>query len=171
MAVAAPTVATAVAEIGVLLGCAAMFVPIGWGVVCTLDGDWPDAVGDIRFGNQLHEDLRVFYEPMTIECYDISNLGGSLIVGSRVVFFRGLPHKRSYRQYKVRSTKGQDDFASMYEVLSRRMKKGKEDNDLPDLVVIDGGKGQLNVARAVANGPPKRPFSARCKYSFPQELL
>jgi excinuclease ABC subunit C len=97
----------------------------------------------------LKERLRLKNEPMTIECYDISNLGGSLIVGSRVVFHRGLPHKRSYRHYKVRSTKGQDDFASMYEVLSRRMKKGRDESDLPDLVVIDGGKGQLNVARAV----------------------
>jgi excinuclease ABC subunit C len=75
-------------------------------------------------------------------------LGGMLIVGSGVSFLRALPHKSGYRHYKVKTTKGQDDFASMYEVLSRRLKRGVAENDLPDLIVIDGGKGQLNAARA-----------------------
>jgi excinuclease ABC subunit C len=98
---------------------------------------------------QLRDRLRLVNIPMTIECYDISNLGGTMIVGSRVVFHRALPHKGGYRHYRVKTTKSQDDFASLYEVLTRRVKKGLLENDLPDLMVIDGGKGQLNVARAV----------------------
>ncbi|MEL6185868.1 MAG: excinuclease ABC subunit UvrC [Myxococcota bacterium] len=87
--------------------------------------------------------------PVRIECYDISNLGAHLIVGAQVVFEKAAPAKNRYRKYRVKSTTGQDDFASMYEVLSRRFKRGLEERDLPDLVVIDGGKGQLEVARAV----------------------
>lgn len=95
----------------------------------------------------LKQRLRLRNHPLNIECYDISNLGGQLIVGSRVVFHRALPHKAGYRHYRVKSTKGQDDFASLYEVLTRRL-RGLADGDLPDLIVIDGGKGQLNVAKA-----------------------
>lgn len=87
--------------------------------------------------------------PVRMECYDISNLGAHLIVGAQVVFERAAPAKSRYRKYRVKASGGQDDFASMYEVLSRRFKRGLEEGDLPDLVVIDGGKGQLEVARAV----------------------
>jgi excinuclease ABC subunit C len=97
----------------------------------------------------LKEGLGLVNIPMTIECYDISNLQGTMIVGSRVVFHRALPLKARYRHYRVKTTAGQDDFASLYEVLTRRLKKGMAEDDLPDLIVIDGGKGQLNVARAV----------------------
>ncbi len=97
----------------------------------------------------LQKRLRLRKLPHRIECYDISNLGNQRIVGSKVVFERGAPDKKSYRRYQVRSTEGQDDFASMYEVLSRRFRRGLVENDLPDLVVIDGGKGQLGVAKAV----------------------
>jgi len=93
--------------------------------------------------------LRLTRLPLRIECYDISNQGGHSIVGSQVVFERGMPAKDRYRRYHVKTTSGQDDFASMYEVLSRRFRRGVAEKDLPDLVVIDGGKGQLNVARAV----------------------
>jgi excinuclease ABC subunit C len=96
----------------------------------------------------LKDKLRLRRVPEKIECYDISNMGGMLIVGSQVSFVRALPNKAGYRQYKVKSTKGQDDFASMYEVLSRRLRRAVAENDLPDLLVIDGGKGQLNAARA-----------------------
>ena len=97
----------------------------------------------------LRRKLRLYNLPTRIECFDISNLGDQRIVGSKVVFERGTPAKKDYRRYQVRSTPGQDDFASMYEVLSRRFRRGLAENDLPDLVVIDGGKGQLGVARAV----------------------
>ena len=97
----------------------------------------------------LRRKLRLRNSPQRIECFDISNLGDQRIVGSKVVFERGTPAKKLYRRYQVRSTPGQDDFASMYEVLSRRFRRGLAEGDLPDLVIIDGGKGQLGVARAV----------------------
>ncbi len=99
--------------------------------------------------DNLRRKLRLRNLPQTIECFDISNLGDQRIVGSKVLFERGTPAKKGYRRYQIRSTPGQDDFASMYEVLSRRFRRGLVENDLPDLVIIDGGKGQLGVAKAV----------------------
>lgn len=97
----------------------------------------------------LRETLRLKKLPLRIECFDISNFGSNAIVASQVTFERGMPAKSRYRRYKIKTTAGQDDFASMYEVLSRRLRRGLAEDDLPDLIVVDGGKGQLNVARAV----------------------
>lgn len=94
--------------------------------------------------------------PRVIECYDISHVQGSDPVASMVVFEDGEPAKSRYRTYRIKRAQGGDDFASMYEVLSRRFRRGKEatgDADpwkLPDLLVVDGGKGQLGVALAAA---------------------
>src|SRR5713226_6662011 len=90
--------------------------------------------------------LHLRNSPKRIECYDISNLQGSMVVASQVTFDEGEPQKALYRRYRIRTVQGQDDFASMYEVLRRRLKRAVEDNEFPDLWVIDGGKGQLNVA-------------------------
>jgi excinuclease ABC subunit C len=87
--------------------------------------------------------------PRRIECYDNSHLQGTLAVGSRVTFTDGEPDKKLYRHYKIRTAAGDDDFRMMQEVLTRRLSRGREEGDLPDLIVIDGGKGQLGVARAV----------------------
>ena len=87
--------------------------------------------------------------PKRMECYDISNLQGTMVVGSQVTFDEGEPRKDLYRRYRIRSFEGQDDFASMYEVLKRRLERAVHENEFPDLWVIDGGKGQLNVAVAV----------------------
>ncbi|HEX3408849.1 MAG TPA: excinuclease ABC subunit UvrC, partial [Candidatus Binataceae bacterium] len=84
--------------------------------------------------------------PKRIECYDISNLQGSMVVGSQATFDEGVPQKALYRRYRIRTVEGQDDFASLYEVLSRRLKRARVEKEFPDLWVIDGGKGQLNVA-------------------------
>jgi excinuclease ABC subunit C len=84
-----------------------------------------------------------------MECYDISNLQGTMVVGSQVTFDEGEPRKDLYRRYRIRSFEGQDDFASMYEVLKRRITRAVAENEFPDLWVIDGGKGQLNVALEV----------------------
>ena len=96
------------------------------------------------------EDLRAKLHlrntPKRIECYDISNLQGTMVVGSQATFDEGEPQKALYRRYRIRTVEGQDDFASMYEVLSRRLKRAIAENEFPDLWVIDGGKGQLNVA-------------------------
>src|SRR5437764_13361940 len=77
-----------------------------------------------------------------------TNFQGQLTVGSQVVFTDGEPDKSGYRLFKVRGEAAGDDFASMYQVLTRRLKRGIEEKNLPDLLVVDGGKGQLNVARA-----------------------
>lgn len=98
---------------------------------------------------RLQKRLRLRKMPRRIECYDNSHLQGTLAVGSRVTFTDGEPDRKLYRHYKIRTASGDDDFQMMFEVLTRRLTRGKAENDLPDLIVIDGGKGQLNVARAV----------------------
>ncbi len=90
--------------------------------------------------------LQLKNTPKRMECYDISNLQGTLVVGSQVTFDEGEPRKDLYRRYRIRSFEGQDDFASMYEVLKRRLERAVREKEYPDLWVIDGGKGQLNVA-------------------------
>ncbi|MEE8106813.1 MAG: excinuclease ABC subunit UvrC [Planctomycetota bacterium] len=88
--------------------------------------------------------------PQRIECYDISTTQGAETVGSRVVFQDALPDKDSYRRFKIRSVSGQDDFAAMREILARRFRK---DDERPDLVVVDGGPGQLGEAmKSVPDG-------------------
>jgi excinuclease ABC subunit C len=81
-----------------------------------------------------------------IDCFDISNFQGSNVVASRVRFRSGHADKAGYRRFKVRGVEGQDDFASMKEVVGRSLKRGMADNDLPDLIVIDGGMAQLASA-------------------------
>lgn len=85
--------------------------------------------------------------PETIECFDISNIQGNFAVASMVRFRIGQPDKDRYRRYKIKTVSGPDDYASMHEVISRRLKRAGEDGwELPDLILIDGGKGQLNAA-------------------------
>ncbi len=108
----------------------------------------------------LAQKLRLEVFPQSIECVDISHLGGRLTVASVVCFKEGEPHKSSYRRYKVLSLKDEpDDYAAMAEVVSRRL---GGDRPPPDLMVLDGGKGQLNVGLAVLEGldPLKRPALA-----------
>ncbi len=94
--------------------------------------------------------LKLSTLPRRIEGYDISNFQGRQIVGSRVVFVDAQPSKSDYRHYKIRTRDGQDDFGSMREVLLRRFRRVADgDDDAPDLVVVDGGKGQLGQALAV----------------------
>ncbi len=97
---------------------------------------------------RLERKLGLSRPPRIIECYDISNFQGTESVGSGVCFVDGRPDKSRYRRYRIRQVEGQDDFAMLYEVLTRRLRKGKATGELPDLLVIDGGKGQLNVALA-----------------------
>ena len=94
----------------------------------------------------LQEKLSLTKLPQRIECYDISNIGGKYAVGSMVVFQNGEPDTSSYRRFRIKTVSESDDYAMMYEVLSRRFTRGE---NLPDLVVVDGGKGQLNVALSV----------------------
>ncbi|MFP4081861.1 MAG: excinuclease ABC subunit UvrC [Candidatus Aminicenantes bacterium] len=86
--------------------------------------------------------------PHRIEGFDISNLGGKESVGSLVVFQNGLPQKKDYRKYKIKTVRGPDDVASLKEVISRRYTRLLEEKKtLPDLIFVDGGKGQLNAAQ------------------------
>jgi len=88
-------------------------------------------------------------EPMRMECFDISHNQGSETVASMVVFEGGLPKKSDYRRFKIRSAEGKpDDFLSMREVTERRYAKLAED-EMPDLIITDGGKGQMEVVREV----------------------
>ena len=98
---------------------------------------------------QLQRTLKLPRLPERIECFDVSTTQGDKPVASMVCFIGGAPDKSRYRHYAIRAVAGQDDFAMMHEVLMRRFRRGVEENDLPDLVMIDGGKGQLNVATAV----------------------
>ena len=114
-----------------------------------------DALGEIQAALGMSE------PPNRIECYDISNTQGTASVGSMVVFEQGIPNKKLYRRFNIRTVTGPDDFASMREVLSRRFSNYFSENEakdapgykpdlafslLPDLLIVDGGKGQLRQA-------------------------
>jgi excinuclease ABC subunit C len=98
---------------------------------------------------EMRERFSLAKVPARIEGFDISNLGGGMAVGSMVVFEQGEPARARYRRYRIKGVEGIDDYAMTYEVLLRRLSRGKEEGDLPDLILIDGGKGQLNVALEV----------------------
>ena len=98
----------------------------------------------------LQRDLRLKTLPRKIECFDISNLQGTDSVASMVVFVDGKPKKSLYRKFIIKTVDGPDDFSSMREVIERRYKKLKEENEpLPDLIMVDGGKGQLSSAVSI----------------------
>ncbi|HJX07128.1 MAG TPA: excinuclease ABC subunit UvrC, partial [Actinomycetota bacterium] len=110
---------------------------------------------------ELSEQLGLDQAPLRIECYDISNLGATDKVGSMVVFEDGLPKRQDYRKFRITGVEGQDDFASMHEMLRRRFMRLREEQDQPPgersrrfsyppaLIVVDGGRGQLAQASAV----------------------
>lgn len=100
-----------------------------------------------RIMAQMKKDLRLSSEPRHIECFDNSNIQGSNPVAACVVFRDGKPSKKEYRHYNIKTVEGPDDFASMEEVVYRRYKRLlEEEASLPQLIVIDGGKGQLSSA-------------------------
>ncbi|MFZ7101311.1 MAG: excinuclease ABC subunit UvrC [Peptococcaceae bacterium] len=106
---------------------------------------------------ELQAELKLLKPPLRIECYDISNTQGTESVASMVVFEGGRSKKDQYRRFKIKTVEGPNDFASMYEVITRRFRNAREEkiepgktskfSVLPDLVIIDGGKGQLQAAR------------------------
>nr|WP_299340242.1 excinuclease ABC subunit UvrC [Allomuricauda sp.] len=100
-----------------------------------------------RIMAQMKADLRLSEEPAHIECFDNSNIQGSNPVAACVVFRNGKPFKKDYRHFNIKTVEGPDDFASMEEVVFRRYRRLlDEDESLPQLIVIDGGKGQLSSA-------------------------
>jgi excinuclease ABC subunit C len=101
-----------------------------------------------RVLEQLQSDLRLKEKPRHIECFDNSNIQGTNPVAACVVFRNAKPSKKEYRHFNIKTVEGPDDFASMEEVVFRRYKRLKEEEqDFPQLIVIDGGKGQLSSAR------------------------
>jgi excinuclease ABC subunit C len=114
---------------------------------------------------QLRQELKLPQTPHRIECYDISNIQGTNSVGSMVVFIGGEPSPRQYRRFRIKTVEGPNDFASLQEVVGRRIKRGLEERreirearlqvkdakfaDFPDLMIIDGGKGQLSAVKEV----------------------
>jgi excinuclease ABC subunit C len=112
---------------------------------------------------ELQNALALKMPPNRIECYDISNTQGTAAVASMVVFEQGVPNKKHYRHFDIKTVDGPDDFASMEEVLNRRFRRWQSAHDmdtpgkkpdpsfsmLPDLVIVDGGKGQLGRAMKV----------------------
>jgi excinuclease ABC subunit C len=95
------------------------------------------------------ENLHLSTLPRRIEAFDISNIQGVYAVGSMVSFEDGKAAKERYRHFRIKSVEGSDDYGMMYEVLLRRYTRALQENDLPDLVLLDGGKGQLHVAQEV----------------------
>lgn len=114
---------------------------------------------------QLRKELDLSQTPHRIECYDISNIQGTNSVGSMVVFLGGEPSPAQYRRFKIKTVEGPNDFASLQEVVSRRIRRGLEERiairearlqvkdakfaDFPDLMIIDGGKGQLSAVKEI----------------------
>lgn len=100
-----------------------------------------------RLMAQMKSDLRLSVEPRHIECFDNSNIQGTNPVAACVVFKDGKPSKKDYRHFNIKTVEGPDDFASMEEVVYRRYKRLLDEGEkLPDLIIIDGGKGQLSSA-------------------------
>ena len=120
---------------------------------------------------ELQELLKLARPPQRIEGFDISNLGNRFAVGSMVVMEDGEPTKSEYRRFKIRTVDRQNDFAMMKEVLNRRLCRAIEENSFPDLMLIDGGKGQLGAACEVLNRLdlshlPVIGIAKRCEFLF-----
>ncbi len=103
-----------------------------------------------RILNTMQKDLKMKEKPMHIECFDNSNIQGNFPVAACVVFKNAKPSKKDYRHFNVKTVVGPDDFASMEEIIERRYSRLlREDQSLPNLVIIDGGKGQLGAAMKI----------------------
>lgn len=96
---------------------------------------------------ELQKELQLDKPPFCIECFDVSHLNQTEPVASMVRFINGVPSKNDYRKFKIKTAVGGDDYGSLHEVLTRRLTRLKEENEpMPDLIVVDGGKGQVNTA-------------------------
>jgi excinuclease ABC subunit C len=104
----------------------------------------------MRLLKEIQTDLKLEHPPVRIECFDNSNISGTDAVAGCVVFVEGKPAKKEYRKYNIKTVEGPDDYASMQEVVRRRYSRLKEENGtMPNLIITDGGKGQMEVVREV----------------------
>ncbi|MCF0183730.1 MAG: excinuclease ABC subunit C, partial [Bacteroidaceae bacterium] len=104
----------------------------------------------VRLMKEIQDALRLPRLPMRIECFDNSNISGADAVAGCVVFERCKPSKKEYRKFKIRTVSGPDDYASMQEVVLRKYHRAIEERTpLPDLIITDGGRGQMEVVRRV----------------------
>ena len=104
----------------------------------------------MRLMKEIQQELHLDRPPLQIECFDNSNIQGSDAVAACVVFKKAKPSKKDYRKYNIKTVVGPDDYASMKEVVRRRYQRAIEENaPLPDLIITDGGKGQMEVVREV----------------------
>ncbi|RMG60724.1 MAG: excinuclease ABC subunit UvrC [Deltaproteobacteria bacterium] len=99
--------------------------------------------------NLMHARLRLSRLPFRVECFDISHHGGRSPVGAMVVFEGGIPVKNQYRKFRIRTVRGVDDYAMMAEVVARRVERGEEFGPLPDVFLLDGGKGHISAVSRV----------------------
>ncbi len=124
----------------------------------------PDGLEAVK---ALQEALGLTRPPVVVECFDISNISGTLAVGSLTCFREGVPSRKDYRRFRIRTVEGADDFAMMAEVIRRRYGKAVREGraELPDLIVVDGGVGQLNAALGalLSEGVPPLPILGLAK--------
>lgn len=138
----------------------------------------------VRLLKELQDALQLPTLPMQIECFDNSNISGSDAVAACIVFKKGKPSKNDYRKYNIKTVVGPDDYASMKEVVRRRYTRlMNEESPLPDLIIADGGKGQMEVIREVVEDELKLniPIAGLAKndkhrtnellYGFPQQTI
>lgn len=107
---------------------------------------WRKTQEDLGLAQQIQTTLELPIAPATIDCFDISHFQSTWIVGSCIRFKNGIPDKNNFRRFKIRTLTKQDDYAALQEIVMRRYKNVE---DIPDLIVIDGGKGQLSAAQKV----------------------
>lgn len=111
---------------------------------------YSEELKEVDLLKRIQSSLHLSKLPLAMECFDISNTQGATAVASMVKFENGAPAKDGYRKFKIKNVQGPNDYASMYEVLSRRLSRADQQGwDIPDLILIDGGKGQLNIAQQV----------------------
>ena len=110
----------------------------------------PEKQKELSLLQRVKDSLSLSKIPFSIECFDISNIQGNIAVASMVRFEDGKPAKSRYRRYRIKTVFGANDYAMIHEVLQRRLKRAEEEDwELPELILIDGGKGQLNIVHQV----------------------
>jgi excinuclease ABC subunit C len=138
---------------------------------------------NVRLMNEIKQELKLEKAPVQIECFDNSNIQGSDPVAACVVFKMGKPSKKDYRKYNIKTVEGPDDYASMKEVVRRRYSRIKEEGGtMPDLIITDGGKGQMGAVKEIMEeleldipiaglAKDRRHRTSELLYGFPPQII